>query len=187
MANVPDVGTYVSQTLGPMASRKLQKVVYYCQAWSLVWDGRPLFRERVEAWRGGPLVSRLYWAHHKEWFVDELSAGNVSASSERERATIDAVLAFYGAMPWDDLVKRTHLESPWADARAGLIPSQSSRKEITPRSMRVYYTRESMLGEKTVPLRPAQPTVTAPDDVVAKVNAEQAAVWEKTLAALADR
>ena len=148
MANVLDVGTYVSQALGPIESRKLQKLVYYCQAWSLVWEGKPLFRERVEAWRDGPVVSRLYSAHYKVWFVDELSAGDTAALSQRERATIDAVLAFYRAMAWDDLVKRTHLESPWADARAGLLPSQSSQKEITLRSMRVFYTRQSMLGEK---------------------------------------
>ena len=29
---------------------KLQKLVYYSQAWSLIWDEKPLFEEEIEAW-----------------------------------------------------------------------------------------------------------------------------------------
>ena len=40
--------------------RKLQKLVYYCQAWSLVWDGVPLFKEDIVACpHRGPIVPEL--------------------------------------------------------------------------------------------------------------------------------
>jgi len=42
---------------------KLQKLVYYSQAWALVWDEEPLFTERVEAWANGPVVPDLYREH----------------------------------------------------------------------------------------------------------------------------
>ena len=37
MASAHDVAAYILKKLGPMTAMKLQKLVYYCQAWSLVW------------------------------------------------------------------------------------------------------------------------------------------------------
>lgn len=31
--------------------------MYYAQAWSLVWDEKPLFPERIEAWVNGPVLN----------------------------------------------------------------------------------------------------------------------------------
>ncbi|WP_307850044.1 MULTISPECIES: type II toxin-antitoxin system antitoxin SocA domain-containing protein [unclassified Saccharopolyspora] len=42
-----------------MTAMKLQKLVYYSQAWHLVWDERPLFDEPVQAWANGPVVPDL--------------------------------------------------------------------------------------------------------------------------------
>lgn len=47
MANVSDVAAYILQKHGRMTTMKLQKLVYYSQAWSLVWDEKPLFQERM--------------------------------------------------------------------------------------------------------------------------------------------
>ena len=43
MASVFDVAKYILHKLGTVTTWKLQKLVYYCQAWSLVWDDEPLF------------------------------------------------------------------------------------------------------------------------------------------------
>ena len=45
MANVFDVAKYILEKLGTLSTMKLQKLCYYCQAWSLVWDDTPLFDE----------------------------------------------------------------------------------------------------------------------------------------------
>ncbi len=37
MANAKDVAQYILEKQGEMTSIKLQKLVYYTQAWSLVW------------------------------------------------------------------------------------------------------------------------------------------------------
>ena len=56
MASVSDVASYILNKLAPaetdriVTSWKLQKLVYYCQAWSLVWDERELF---LSAWKLG--------------------------------------------------------------------------------------------------------------------------------------
>ena len=52
--NVLDIAAYILCKQGAMTAMKLQKLVYYSQAWSLVWDDKPLFRERIEAWANGP-------------------------------------------------------------------------------------------------------------------------------------
>ena len=58
MMTVLDVAAYILERQGSMTTMKLQKLVYYCQAWSLVWDERPLFDESIEAWANGPVLSR---------------------------------------------------------------------------------------------------------------------------------
>ena len=38
---------------------KLQKILYYAQGWSYVWDGVPLFEEEFEAWQYGPVNRQI--------------------------------------------------------------------------------------------------------------------------------
>ena len=64
MANVNDVARYILERQGEnLSTMKLQKLVYYAQAWSLVWDEKPLFSSRFEAWANGPVCRELYNQH----------------------------------------------------------------------------------------------------------------------------
>jgi hypothetical protein len=47
MIDYYDVAAYILKKKGKMCRWKLQKLVYYSQAWSLVWDGAPLFDEPI--------------------------------------------------------------------------------------------------------------------------------------------
>ena len=67
MVSAHDVAAYILKERGPLSAMKLQKLVYYSQAWSLVWDDRQLFGEAVEAWANGPVVRELY-EHHRGQF-----------------------------------------------------------------------------------------------------------------------
>src|SRR5665213_2316970 len=60
LASVDDVAAAILKRTGAIDTFKLQKLVYYCQAWHLVWDGVPLFKARIEAWANGPVVPKLY-------------------------------------------------------------------------------------------------------------------------------
>ena len=44
---------------GQMTAKKLEKLVYYAQAWHLARHQRPLFPETIEAWAQGPVVRHL--------------------------------------------------------------------------------------------------------------------------------
>lgn len=117
---------------------KLQKLVYYSQAWALVWDEKPLFKEKIEAWANGPVVPDLYETHKGKFNVSSWQ-GKISNLSGEQKETIDAVLKVYGEKTSQWLSDLTHQESPWTDARAGLSPGTRSNKQITHAAMAEYY------------------------------------------------
>ena len=63
MATVFDVAKYILDKAGSMSAMKLQKLVFYSQAMSLVWDDLPLFDDDFEAWDKGPVCRALFNAH----------------------------------------------------------------------------------------------------------------------------
>jgi uncharacterized phage-associated protein len=139
MAHVQDVAQYILERLGEVTAWKLQKLAYYAQAWSLVWDERPLFDERVEAWANGPVVPHLYDLHRGSFLVKKIAGGNPKAIDEAGRETIDAVLEHYGDKPSQWLSDLTHREAPWADARKGLPDGERGNAEISKGAMADYY------------------------------------------------
>jgi uncharacterized phage-associated protein len=140
MANAHDVAAYVLERSGSMTAMKLQKLVYYSQAWHLVWEEAPLFEERIEAWANGPVVRELFNMHRGRFVVDApWPSGSPSNLSQYERESIDAIIGSYGMKSGRDLSALTHAEEPWRQARAGLPPTASSNAEITHASMAVYY------------------------------------------------
>ncbi len=142
MATVYDVAAYILSKKGPVSHMKLQKLVYYSQAWALVWDEKPLFGEKVEAWVNGPVVPELY-QHLKSKFTvtpdDVQGVGNPTALGESERETIDRILAFYGDKDSQWLSDLSHMEPPWQTARVGVPVGMRCNKEITHASMAEYY------------------------------------------------
>lgn len=59
-----DIASYfierANQTKSTINNLKLQKLVYYSQAWHLAIHGIPLFKEDFQAWVHGPVVPELY-------------------------------------------------------------------------------------------------------------------------------
>lgn len=142
MAKAIDVAAYILKHKGPMSAMKLQKLVYYCQAWSLVWDGEALFPDRIEAWANGPVVPTLYDWHRGKFKVSSSDLppdADDDAFSQDQQDTIDAVLHYYGDRSPQWLSDLTHLEDPWKDARKGLAPGERSGRPITLESMAEYY------------------------------------------------
>ena len=149
MASAHDVAAYIVAKHGPLSAMKLQKLVYYAQAWSTVWDDRRLFPERIEAWANGPVVPALYQKHRGEFEIRSWPDGDPEALDADARATVDAVLEYYGWRNAQTLSDMTHGEEPWRLARAGLPDGVRGNREITPASMSEYYSslRDEDAGE----------------------------------------
>ena len=139
MASAHDVAAYILEKTGSMTAMKLQKLVYYSQAWHLVWEDEPLFKERVEAWANGPVVKQLYQHHRGQYTVRTWSPGDPSKLTEAQRDSVDTVLDFYGDKSAFWLSELTHSEAPWREARKGLGPGDRSGREITKAAMAEYY------------------------------------------------
>ncbi|MBE3069938.1 MAG: DUF4065 domain-containing protein [Acidobacteria bacterium] len=141
MATVFDVAAYILKKSGPMTAMKLQKLTYYAQAWSLVWDDKPLFRNHIEAWANGPVVPALYERHRGQFMLGKDAVqGTPSALTKDERETVDAVLRHYGHRTSQWLSRLTHAEPPWKEARKDLGPGQRGHQEITQAAMAEYYS-----------------------------------------------
>ncbi|MFE0720265.1 Panacea domain-containing protein [Streptomyces rochei] len=139
MANAHDVAAYILAKAGPLSAMKMQKLCFYSQAWSLVWDEEPLFTERIEAWANGPVVRSLYAQHRGQWEIHSWPSGNADNLTPDQKASVDAVLDAYGKLTAQQLSDLTHSERPWIKARAGLPPTVRSEAEITRESMRDFY------------------------------------------------
>lgn len=141
MATVHDVAAYILQKQGGMSAMKLQKLVYYAQAWTLAWLDRPLFAERIEAWANGPVVPAL-WPHHRGKFAvtPPWPLGSPEALTADEKGAIDRVLDFYGDKSPQWLSDLTHMERPWREARGNLSEDTPSGAVIAVELMADYYS-----------------------------------------------
>ncbi len=147
--NVFDVAKYILQQLGEISAMKLEKLVYYCQAWSLIWDERPMFLERIEAWASGPVAPDLYVFHRGKFLVNEHHfPGDPEKLDKDAMDTIDAVLKFYGQKTAQWLSDLTHREDPWVNARGGLPDGAVCQNEITLAAMDEYYSSLASDGEE---------------------------------------
>lgn len=139
MADVHDVAAYILEKTKALTAMKLQKLVYYAQAWSLVWDEKPLFKNRIEAWANGPVVPDLYQAHRGEFTITAEPRGDASKLTKDERETVDVVLRDYGKKTATWLSALTHKEDPWLCARDGIPDGERSNQQITHAAMAEYY------------------------------------------------
>jgi uncharacterized phage-associated protein len=140
MASAHDVAAYILGEKGSMSTWKLQKLVYYAQAWHLAWEDEPLFAEPIQAWANGPVVRALYNVHSGRFTVGEWPRGDASTLSKEERETIDAVLGSYGTLTGRQLSHLTHAEDPWREAREGLSPTARSTRVIETETMQQFYS-----------------------------------------------
>ena|ERR1035437_4073673 len=139
MADVHDVAAYILAQRSPITALKLQKLVYYSQAWSLVWDDAPIFPESIEAWINGPVVRDLYELYRGQFRVTENPRGDADLLTQDERETVNAILGFYGKMSSQQLSDLTHREDPWKEARRDLAPTDRGSRVISHASMAEYY------------------------------------------------
>jgi len=139
MASVHDVAAYILRRVGALTAMKLHKLAYYSHAWHLVWEERPLFDARIEAWSNGPVIRELYDGHRGTFAVEEWPLGDPDRLDGDERSTVDAVLEFYGDKSAHELSQLTHHEEPWRRARGDLPEGARSTSVISDADLHEYY------------------------------------------------
>jgi uncharacterized phage-associated protein len=138
MISAHDVAAHLLKLLGETHTLKLQKLVYYTQAWHVALTGERLFEDEIQAWRKGPVCRALWDVHHGEAKVTDWPQGDPSRVGPIAQLVIAGVLATYGSVSGIELGKRTHREPPWREARPGLSDFANCENEITPKMMTYY-------------------------------------------------
>jgi len=103
-----------------LTNLKLQKLLYYAQAWYLVNNNNcKLFDEEIEAWQHGPVVREVYDRYKKFKGLpieEDLSNDDVNALSEDIHKYMSEFLDEFMDYSATSLVNMTHSEAPWIEA-----------------------------------------------------------------------
>jgi len=135
----------------PLTNLKLQKLLYYIQAWHTVFfDRHPLFEDKPEAWANGPVYKKVYQAYKNgsnNLVLGGIDEEKLTQSLEglelntEQRKFLEAVINKYGYLTAEQLVYLTHNEQPWKKAREGLDIFDKSDKKIEIDTMYEYYSK----------------------------------------------
>jgi uncharacterized phage-associated protein len=150
MIAIDDVANYILKKLDgssfPVNPLKLQKILYYVQAWHLAFFREPLFEGRFQAWAHGPVNYKIFGRFRGKYgMYDAISASEVPQDFKedsipfRTREHISNVLEAYGQFSAVQLESLTHSELPWLKAREGIPEGESGSNEISEILMRDYY------------------------------------------------
>lgn len=134
-----DLAALVVDRLGSTDTMKLQKLLYYCNAWSLVARGRPIYQDKTEAWKHGPVVPSIYAQHRTQASVSEWPSGDSNRLPQEDKSIANAVIDLYGARSGWALRNLTHAEDPWVNAWARCNQGEKLHEEITQDEIRTYY------------------------------------------------
>lgn len=127
---------------------KLQKLLYYCQAWHLAINKSKLFPSNFQAWVHGPVNRDVYdrFLAEKSLYsvmvvedVREVLAADLLEKDELDLIT--SVLDVYAGLTGSQLESMTHSEEPWIEARKGCSSWERSTNTISDDTMTQYYAQ----------------------------------------------
>jgi uncharacterized phage-associated protein len=130
-----DVAAAIRARLPGVPTKKLHKLLYYCQGHHLAAFDVPLFTETIVAWDTGPVVSQLWRAER-----DGDPPVEHIALDEAQLNTVGYVISRYGALTERDLEILTHGETPWRRADAARKPGGDVR--VDPAWIRDYFAAD---------------------------------------------
>lgn len=123
----------------PLSNLKLQKLLYYSQAWYLALEDRPLFAEDFEAWVHGPVLPSQYHRFRAAAWMPIAEPVDEPTLPGEVKRFLDQILDVFGSETAIALELMTHRERPWVEARGGIAADQPSTAIISKPSMRDFY------------------------------------------------
>jgi uncharacterized phage-associated protein len=118
---------------------KLQKLVYYAQAWSLALREAHLFEEDLQAWAHGPVAESVYQRYKGAGWEALPAPEQVPELSPDVVEHLSSILVTYGDFSAKHLERMTHAEAPWLEARADLPLEARSNSPISKELMGRFY------------------------------------------------
>ena len=123
---------------------KLQKLLYYCQGYSLALTGKPVFEDEIEAWRLGPVVESVYH-EYKRYNRKIIPYSSLeSEPDETLKSIIRLVLSDKRLCSGEALSQATHRERPWRESYKGDYVNAVIPQEL----MKEYFSSELLKREE---------------------------------------
>jgi uncharacterized phage-associated protein len=147
-ARALDIAAYIVRRLKnqkPLCAWKIHLLLFYCQAWNLVWEETPLFDEQIFAWEEGCVIKSFYDRYSSVFYLSTIKSGKPRKISKKQKENIYNVLKFYGAKTSQFLTDMMRGEAPWKNARASLSPGDLREIEVSLASIYEFY---SSIAEK---------------------------------------
>ena len=153
MNSIHDIADYIilrvkSEDKGAsLINLKLQKLLYYVQAWSYGINKKPMFTADFEAWIHGPVNREIYDRFNPTKYLyseinpEDCQNKNVVLSSE-DAEFVDFILENYLKYSGAELERLSHSEQPWVKTRGDLGINERCDKVISPELMIEYYGKK---------------------------------------------
>lgn len=142
MANVFDAAEFFIRIANQseddhMTNLKVNKLLYYAQGVFLARTGKPLFRNKIEAWPLGPVVPTVYRKYKVcgKRPIESDEDVDQSIFTETELEALLDVMREFGQYTGSTLVSLTHQPgTPWSNAR------ERGSVVLSQHDMRNYFT-----------------------------------------------
>jgi uncharacterized phage-associated protein len=125
-----------------LTNLKLQKLLYYAQAWYLALNDRPLFDEDFQAWIHGPVLPSQYHRFKEfQWrpITIDVDVSRLPRLDARLKEHLDEIMDVFCIESAVALELMTHQEMPWIEARGGISRDEPSNATINKATMRDFY------------------------------------------------
>ncbi len=153
MSSIHDIADYIilrvkaEDTNASLINLKLQKLLYYVQAWSYGIHKKPMFAGEFEAWIHGPVNRAIYDRFnstkylYSEINVEDCRNKDVALTAE-DAEFVDFILENYLKYSGAELERLSHTEMPWVKTRGDLGVNERCNKVISPELMTEYYGKK---------------------------------------------
>ena len=135
-----------------VTNKKLQKLLYYTEAWSLVYQ-KSIIEENFEAWIHGPVITNVYHKYKQFGYSPiQLDYEGLDSSKlikkivkenkieKKQIELIDAVLGKYGVLTSYELEMLSHSEKPWIETRKNITPFEHCSNVIDKDLIKTFYS-----------------------------------------------
>jgi len=110
----------------PLTEMKLHKLLYFSQRESFIQLDRPLFEDKFQAWRYGPVIVAVRDLYRSGMLNQMPSADEVRPYEN----VFKVIMSEYAPKDTWSLSDMTHAETSWKNARIGLNPSELGSKDM---------------------------------------------------------
>lgn len=125
----------------PITNKKLQKLLYYSQVWSLVINDEKLFSDKIEAWVHGPAIPMVYRKYKMFEFnpIQQDLSKSLFEFTQKQLSLLENIWSVYGKYDAEYLEALSHSELPWQEAREDSSVSKPSKNVINLDTAKQFY------------------------------------------------